>query len=104
MKSIQRLVVLNNHLNGKRREYSATETSADDGPRVFVAPSVGMVDEKVNIRICGLEAGQVVTLVADVVENGMKFESCCVYQADSKGEVDNFSTQSIGGYFKGKNS
>ncbi|XP_060579565.1 bile acid-CoA:amino acid N-acyltransferase-like isoform X2 [Ruditapes philippinarum] len=100
MKSLKRLEVLQKHINASTRECSTGSTRADE-PCISVAPPVGMVDEKVAIHIRGLTAGQVVTVVAEVVENGMKFESRCVYQADSKGEIDNFTTNSIGGYFKG---
>jgi hypothetical protein len=100
-KSIRRLEVLNRHFAvGTKVCYSSAANNV--APSITVKPSIGMVDEKVNIHIRGLAASQVVTVVADVIENGMKFESRCIYKADNNGEIHNFSTESIGGYFKGK--
>lgn len=61
-----------------------------------------MVDEKIKIRLDGLGSNQLVTLVADVIENGTMFEARCLYQADSNGEIDNSSNASLAGSFKGE--
>ncbi|XP_045195301.1 bile acid-CoA:amino acid N-acyltransferase-like isoform X2 [Mercenaria mercenaria] len=100
MRSLRRLEVLGNHVNIKSRTCSSV-TPPGHGSSITVTPSVGMVDEPVNIHIRGLDAKQTVTVVADVVENGMRFESRCVYQADRNGEIDNFSSISVDGSFKG---
>ncbi|XP_060594045.1 bile acid-CoA:amino acid N-acyltransferase-like isoform X1 [Ruditapes philippinarum] len=97
---IRRLEVLNKHF-AIGTKVCCSSAANNVAPSITVKPSVGMVDEKVNIHIRGLAARQVVTVVADVIENGMKFESRCIYQADNNGEIHNFSTESIGGYFKG---
>ncbi|XP_053398261.1 bile acid-CoA:amino acid N-acyltransferase-like [Mercenaria mercenaria] len=93
-----RLLVLKRHINLHRKTCFG---KGDNGFSMTVAPSVGMIDEKVRILLCGLDAKQIVTLIADVTENGMKFESRCVYQADTNGNVDNFTDESIGGSFVG---
>ncbi|XP_053395998.1 acyl-coenzyme A amino acid N-acyltransferase 2-like [Mercenaria mercenaria] len=100
-RSLRRLKILSNHMAVRRRICSSLVDQSHHGPCITVTPSVGMVDEKVNFDIRGLVAKQIVTVVADVVENGMKFESWCVFQADGNGEINNFSTESIHGTFKG---
>ncbi|XP_045195337.2 bile acid-CoA:amino acid N-acyltransferase-like isoform X2 [Mercenaria mercenaria] len=99
-KSLRRLNVLRNHMTVLTRVCTSLANQSH-GPCITVTPSVGMVDEKVNIDVRGLDAKQIVTVVADVEENGMQFESRCVYQADGNGEINNFSNESIDGSFKG---
>ncbi|XP_045195331.2 bile acid-CoA:amino acid N-acyltransferase-like isoform X2 [Mercenaria mercenaria] len=99
-KSLRRLNVLGNHMTVLTRACTSLANQGH-GPCIAVTPSVGMVDEKVNIDIRGLNAKQIVTVVADVEENGIQFESRCVYQADGNGEINNFSNESVDGSFKG---
>lgn len=98
-KIIKRLSVLGSHLQVHPRTCSSNNVA--HAPSISVTPSLGMVDEQVSIRLSGLKPNDTVTLVATLFENDNKFESRCVYQADDNGEIDNTSSVSLGGTFKG---
>ncbi|XP_052810040.1 peroxisomal succinyl-coenzyme A thioesterase-like isoform X1 [Mya arenaria] len=103
LKSVRRLAVLSSHVQNVNRNMclsGATATSAR-APIIFVHPKFCLVDEKITIRLTGLASNQIVTFVADVRENGSVFESRCVYRADDSGVVDNCTSESLDGTFKG---
>ncbi|KAL4233224.1 hypothetical protein ACF0H5_007908 [Mactra antiquata] len=95
--SLRRLSVLKNHLSYNPRWCFLSTGS----PSVSVSPQVGLVDECVKIKLNGLEAKQDITIVAKVIENGVEFESRCVYTSDEEGKVDNYTSSSIAGTFLG---
>lgn len=103
-KSLERLATLRRHLltSTQHGSISASPTQCNNGPALLVTPSSCLVDEKIKIHLDGLGSNQLVTLVADVTENGTMFEARCLYQADSNGEIDNCSNASLAGSFKGE--
>ena len=67
-----------------------------------VVPSSSLVDDKVEIRVSGLEPNQHVTLQARIVgEKGDVFESHAHYIADKDGGVDVCRDSSFGGSYSG---
>ena len=61
------------------------------------------MDEKVAIRIIGLEPESKVTVRASIDEEEMRFESFANYVANSDGLVDMTKRPSLNGTFTGKN-
>ena len=67
-----------------------------------VEPSSSLVDDKVEIRVFGLEPKQNVTLQAKIVgEKGGVFESQAHYVADKDGGIDVCRDSSFGGSYSG---
>ena len=71
-------------------------------PNLAVSPRTSLIDETVRISLSGLEPNQIVRLVAQVVENNVKFESQGVFRASSDGVVDLDSAASLAGSYTGK--
>lgn len=70
-------------------------------PNLAVTPRTSLIDETVRISLSGLEPNQIVRLVAQVVENNVKFESQGVFRANSDGVVDLDSAASLAGSYTG---
>ena len=96
MKELCRLRLVARHL-----QFSLSKCAYSTST-VSVSPSTAMIDDKVNIVVCGLKPNQTVTLVAKTEENKNKFQSRCVVKADENGSIHNFHTPSIAGTFTGK--
>ncbi|XP_052808953.1 bile acid-CoA:amino acid N-acyltransferase-like [Mya arenaria] len=103
LKSVRRLAVLSSHVQNVNRNMCSSGATATSvrAPTISVNPKFSLVDEKIKIRLTGLASNQIVTFVADVRENGSVFESRCVYRADDSGVVDNCTSESLDGTFKG---
>ncbi|WAR09380.1 ACOT3-like protein [Mya arenaria] len=100
---VRRLAVLSSHVQNVNRNMCSSGATATSvrAPTMSVNPKFCLVDEKIKIRLTGLASNQIVTFVADVRENGSVFESRCVYRADDSGVVDNCTSESLDGTFKG---
>ena len=85
MHALRRLLTIKQQITPRMNMHATRTTS---GIRLSVSPVLALVDERVSIRLLGLRSQQVVTLVATVTENGRKFESRGVYQANNTGDID----------------
>ncbi|WAR09383.1 BAAT-like protein [Mya arenaria] len=103
IEQVRRLAVLSSHVQNVNRNMCSSGATATSvrAPTISVNPKFSLVDEKIKIRLTGLASNQIVTFVADVRENGSVFESRCVYRADDSGVVDNCTSESLDGTFKG---
>jgi len=103
LKSLQRLTVISRHfapIVGLRNCLSASNQPCT--PSMTITPAQCLVDEKIEIKLCGLPSNQLVTLVVNVIENGYEFESRCLYEADSNGEIYSSSSKSLAGSYEGR--
>jgi len=99
LKSVRRLAVLKIHLQNVSGSHAVSSSNAK--PSLTIKPQRCLVDEKIRIQLTGLSSHQLVTLVADVTENGRTFESRCLYRSDENGVVDSWVNESLGGSFSG---
>lgn len=60
-----------------------------------------LIDDKLDIKITGLNKKQDVTLHAVTKEGGRMFESCCCFTSDGNGEVNLATQPSLGGSYTG---
>lgn len=68
---------------------------------ITVTPKEALVDEKVLIKITGLEQHQAVTLYAYLAHDDKVFASCASYVADDIGTVDVQKDASVQGTYTG---
>ena len=60
-----------------------------------------LMDDKLEIKIVGLNKRQAVTLHAFIKESSSVFESCCCFTSDENGEVNLVTQPSIAGSYTG---
>ena len=73
------------------------------GPHLTVNPEGQLlVDDKLELKICGLGRHQKATVHAVINEAGAMFESCCCYTADENGEVNLATQPSQAGSYTGE--
>lgn len=85
-----------------RREFIHTHKNMV--PKVTVTPRGQgrlLVDDKLQVTVTGLEQKQPVTLHSILVEEGKKFESVSLFEADGEGKVDLMKHRSLGGTYEG---
>lgn len=72
------------------------------GPQLTVNPEGHLlIDDKLELKISGLDRQQKTTLHAVVREGKSVFESCCCYTADDSGEVNLVTQPSLAGSYTG---
>ena len=71
-------------------------------PNLVITPKTSLIDQKVHIRLKGLEPNQMIRLVAKVRENNINFQSNCLLRASDGGEIDLNNDASLGGTYTGK--
>ncbi|KAK3590517.1 hypothetical protein CHS0354_036337 [Potamilus streckersoni] len=70
-------------------------------PKLSVTPSAGLVDEKVHIRVSGLQPYETVKLSAELEENKVVFQSYAMYIADRNGQIDLYKDAAQSGTYAG---
>ena len=92
----RRLQALQNHIMK-----ASTSTGLHSSPNLVVTPKTSLIDQKVHIRLHGLEPNQRIRLVASVRENSIWFESSGLFIASDAGEIDLNRDPSLGGTYTG---
>lgn len=94
--AVRRLQSIQNHIMK-----ASTRAGLHSSPNLVVTPTTSLVDQKVHIRLHGLEPNQMIRLVARVRENSIWFESSGLFRASDAGEVDLNRDPSLGGTYTG---
>ncbi|KAK3101148.1 hypothetical protein FSP39_001301 [Pinctada imbricata] len=73
-------------------------------PHISVTPENALIDDKLYIRVSGLQKYQNVTLLNKVADNGIRFASSGCFRANNEGIVDVSQDECLQGTYKGKDA